>query len=362
MPMNTRCPQETDLLVIPETRDFQQNTWQDLTFLSSLYSSLLCHSFFSSVVDKFIEVLKQAVYRRISTTSNQRIGILFSGGVDCSLLALLADQLLSNDEPIELMNVAFQPLMTSLPNSKDKAIDKDLASTNNCDFNVPDRRTGINSWKELSNINTKREWKFVAINVDSNELKYQKKERISSLVYPLKTVLDDSLGSVMWFASRGNGVLLNSEEIYLPYKSEAKVLLVGSGADELMGGYSRHRVRFEKAGWASFAQELERDFKRIATRNLGRDDRVIADHGRESRLPYLDEDVVNFLQPLPVSFKSDPRLPRGIGEKILIRAAAFRCGLKGSAFEAKRAMQFGSRITKAEGINSKKVKATDLVF
>ena len=107
--------------------------------------------------------------------------------------------------------------------------------------------------------------------------------------------------------------------------------------------------------------ELKKDLDRISSRNLGRDDRIVADHGKESRLPYLDEDVVAFLQQTPIHLKSDPRLPRGCGEKILLRAAAWKMGLRKTAFEPKRAIQFGSRISKTEAGSTKKIKATDLV-
>jgi asparagine synthetase B (glutamine-hydrolysing) len=69
--------------------------------------------------------------------------------------------------------------------------------------------------------------------------------RIRQLVKPLRTELDDSLGCALWFAARGQGRLLGQEA---SYTSTAPVLLVGSGADEQLGGYSRHRVAFAKGG------------------------------------------------------------------------------------------------------------------
>ena len=91
------------------------------------------------------------------------------------------------------------------------------------------------------------------------------------------------------------------------------------------------------------------DFERLWLRNNGRDDRVIADHGREARLPFLDEEVVALLRggTLPLRSIVDMRLPPGEGDKRVLRVMARRrLGLDCSTRAAKRAIQFGSRIAK----------------
>ena len=49
-------------------------------------------------------------------------------------------------------------------------------------------------------------------------------------------------------------------------------------------------------------------------------------------------------------------MERGLGEKALLRAVAYRLGLKKTSMHVKRAIQFGSRIAKLE---NRKEKASD---
>jgi asparagine synthetase B (glutamine-hydrolysing) len=135
-------------------------------------------------------------------------------------------------------------------------------------------------------------------------------------------------------------------------RSSATVLLLGIGADEQMGGYGRHRSAFRAGGWAALQRELILDVARLWRRNLGRDDRVCSDHGREVRLPFLDEDVMALVASLPLPLLADLRLGHGIGDKRVLRAAARIAGLGPSTCLVKRAIQFGSRIAKHSNVHA----------
>lgn len=127
--------------------------------------------------------------------------------------------------------------------------------------------------------------------------------------------------------------------------------MIGSGADELFGGYTRHRNAFlrqyedvDRTPFERLESELEFDFNRLPSRNLARDDRVIGDHGVTARSPYLEENFVHFVRSLQPFQKCYHALEQGVGDKLLLRLCGFRLGLRGAASLKKRAMQFGSRI------------------
>jgi asparagine synthetase B (glutamine-hydrolysing) len=96
-------------------------------------------------------------------------------------------------------------------------------------------------------------------------------------------------------------------------------------------------------------EQLQEEINRIPVRNLGRDDRVISANGKETRHPFLSLSVVNFLCKLPANVKMDPRLPLGVGDKMLLRLAAHKEGLVIASARKKRAMQFGTHSARMEG-------------
>ncbi|KAF8980613.1 hypothetical protein BGZ46_003964 [Entomortierella lignicola] len=316
-------------------------------------------------ISDMVEVLGDSVRRRVQDIPrtglphDARVGILFSGGLDCLCLAALADRFLPEGEAIDLLNVGFEN-----PRSvKAKAAEEALAlkrqkkqgtttpsssrssKTQISKFNVPDRITGYESLAELRKIAPQRHWNFVEVNVPFEEATAQRSE-ILERIAPLETVMDLSIAMAFWFASRGVGYIKNEDDEMIPYTSQAKVLLSGLGADEQLGGYSRHKDQFKLSGWEGLIHELQLDLDRISTRNLGRDDRIISDHGKEARYPFLSAQVVQFLSSLRVDLKVDLRYPRGVGEKILLRHVARELGFTRASSHWKRAVQFGARTAK----------------
>jgi asparagine synthetase B (glutamine-hydrolysing) len=79
---------------------------------------------------------------------------------------------------------------------------------------------------------------------------------------------------------------------------------------------------------------------------MGRDDRLVSDRGREARFPFLDEGVAARLLATPLCDVADLSESQELGDKLLIRAAARRLGMHRAAARAKRAIQFGSRVSK----------------
>ncbi|CEG39945.1 low quality protein: asparagine synthetase domain-containing protein 1-like [Plasmopara halstedii] len=291
--------------------------------LESLYSSACALLVaLSNAVGIRIRSLPSRSFEKKS--SSAQVAILFSGGIDSVVLAALSHFHTRPNEPIDLLTVCF---------------DEHSA------FKSPDRRAAETSHAELCRLYPKRQWNLIKINVSRRELSSAQHE-VQTLMAPCDTHMDFNIGAAFWFLSRGCGELSESSKTQSMYSTSASVVLVGIGADEQLAGYGRHRTTLLTKGEEALRAELEMECTRIWKRNLGRDDRCIAAHGREARFPYLDEQVVATIASFSVSSLCDAHLPRGIGEKRALRLVAKALGLSKCANLAKRAIQFGSRIAK----------------
>ncbi|KAM7484437.1 hypothetical protein LguiA_000446 [Lonicera macranthoides] len=226
---------------------------------------------------------------------------------------------------------------------------------------APDRISARAGVKELGRVAPLRRhgygfrWKLVEIDADLLKLILETKH-VMSLINPSNTYMDLNIGLALWLAAGGDGWLCeeitnnnnnNDVEIQrVKYKSESRILLVGSGADEQCAGYGRHKTKYRQGSWVRLHEEMKLDMQRIWKRNLGRDDRCIADNGKEARFPFLDEDVIKTLLDIPLWEIADLEQPSGIGDKKILREVARLLGLHEAAVLPKRAIQFGSRIAR----------------
>ncbi|GJE85961.1 asparagine synthetase domain-containing protein [Phanerochaete sordida] len=318
-------------------------------------------------LDESVRLRVVNIPQKLEDQGKARVAVLFSGGIDSTVLAFLADRHVDRDEPIDLLNVAFENPRKILVQAegnigglpkwekKQKLKDRTQYTTIEVTYNVPDRGTGLQELEELRRLCPHRTWNFVEVNVPFEEYTGAR-TIVENLMFPGRTVMDLSLAAALYFAARGEGQVRDDATAEArPYKSPARVLLNGLGSDELLGGYGRFRTAYKAAGWQAIIDELQLELDRIPTRNLGRDDRVISSHGKETRHPFLSLSVVSFLSSLPVHMKLDPRLEAGIGEKMLLRIAARKVGLVEASSRKKRAMQFGSHSARmAPGDGDKK--------
>lgn len=303
--------------------------------------------------------------------SNASLAILFSGGIDSVILALFAHRNLPPNIAIDLLNVAFYNERFV------KSLSVELKNTSKHYEDVPDRISGRHAHQELAKIYPHRRWNFVRINVSRQEYD-EHKLHVGNLLYPSNTIMDLSIGIAIWFASRGVGFISqpalennvlspkipdftssvlqsctadddNLAPQVVPFKSLAKIVLVGMGADEQFGGYTKHRAAFKSGGHESLCKEIERQISEIPNRNLGRDDRVISDHGREARFPFLDDQLLAHIRNLPINLKCDFTKEKGSNDKIVIRKIAKFLGISDSLVSLpKRAIQFGAKTAKME--------------
>ncbi|BAM38898.1 uncharacterized protein TOT_010000365 [Theileria orientalis strain Shintoku] len=364
----------------------------------------------SLVVDKVAASLAESISQLVKLRITQDvISILFSGCVDSSLIALIALNSFK-DMCIELINVSFDPKAS------------------------PDRITSLFTYEELIRLYPDRDIRLILVDVDPEEYLRDEPE-IYGLSYPNQTHMDLNISASVYYAGALKGYLFSKEffetEYWSTFKnntallksinfkvtvskdkksergelaeemkadtmvnesdsanadtdekyiSKSEYVVMGTGADELFGGYGRHvsaKMFNEKT---SFSSEINKDILRLWKRNLGRDDRVLNHRNIKALYPFLSANVLECLGELPLSpavivdYLDPPEWFRQLGiyghidssvllnsefisspgsrsvslyvNKWILREICHKLGLRHCCNFKKRAIQFGTRSAK----------------
>ncbi|MDA4116447.1 MAG: asparagine synthase-related protein [Thaumarchaeota archaeon] len=127
----------------------------------------------------------------------------------------------------------------------------------------------------------------------------------------------------------------------LARSSKAPTILLGQLADELFGGYMKYAVKAREEGAAAAERMMAGDVRACADRGFLRDEAACS-ASCEVRFPYADEGIASFAARLPLEYKI-----REGERKAVLRAAALELGLPEELASApKKAAQFSSGASK----------------
>ncbi len=240
--------------------------------------------------DTVLELLRKSVERRMK--GGRRIAIGFSGGVDSSLLTLLASQ---------MGNVKLVSVYAS--GSKDEASVKASA-----------RLLGLD---------------LIEVALSPSEVA----EKIGWIAE-----LTEKWGAM----DIAIGMAINTAASTARNEG-CDCLLLGQLADELFGGYRRYLRSYSGEGVNASHRSMLKDTVGAYSANFERDEAAASPY-TDLRLPYASLELVEYALSLHPRLKINPE---NDGRKIVLRKAAIQAGVpKELALKPKKALQFSSNLQK----------------
>jgi len=240
------------------------------------------------------DLLLESTRERVSDLD--KVGVAFSGGLDSSVIAILAKS---------------------------------------CGINVQLFSVGLENQPEV---------KFAEMAAEALELP------LHLQTYTIGDV-EQILPKVLWLIEQPNMV---KASIAIPFywtaenasKLGCHILLAGQGGDELFGGYQRYLKEYAQFGVEGVQKALYRDVAKSYETNFQRDNQVCSFHKVEMRLPFMDQGVVHFSLGLPLNLKIESAEDRL--RKRVLRQVALNLGIPTSiANKTKKAVQYTTGVNKA---------------
>ena len=236
-------------------------------------------------------ILKEKIVNAVKNNAVNNCGVLFSGGIDSTLISLLLKQL----------GFKFRCYSVGMEN----ALDLKYAE------------------KAAENIGLKLKTKILSL----DELEKIMKNTVKILNEA--DVMKVSVASVIHAAS------------LMAKKDNVNVLFSGLGSEEIFAGYQRHEIAFNN-GFEALHKELWNGLKLMWARDINRDLLISKANNVKLRLPFLDKDVINAAMNIHPMHKMDKNT-----NKIILREIAEELGLKKEfAQRKKKAAQYGSNFIK----------------
>jgi asparagine synthase (glutamine-hydrolysing) len=249
----------------------------------------IIHRTMASAVEAYRKALVDAMEKRVQDF--QRIGIIFSGGIDSVLIAYLAAKMVPEV-------ICYTGGVTG---SSDIIYARQIAD-----------RLGLN--------------------LKVCELSQEGMER---LIPEVMNVIEDSNAGQVEVA------LPVYCAVKLAHEDGIKVMLTGQGADELFGGYSWYAKVVEKEGYKMLRRRMIEDLLLLYKETLEREDKITMAHSIELREPFLDPEVIKVA--LATSLRLNVRGGDDSFGKHVHRKLAETLGIpRDIAYRIKEAAQHGS--------------------
>jgi len=249
----------------------------------------IIHRTMASAVEAYRKALIGAMEKRVQDF--QRIGIIFSGGIDSVLIAYLAARMVPEV-------ICYTGGVTG---SSDIVYARQIAD-----------RLGL---------------KLKVCELDQ--------EGVERLVPEVMNVIEDSNAGQVEVA------LPVYCAVKLAHEDGIKVMLTGQGADELFGGYSWYAKVVEKEGYKILRRHMTEDLLLLYKETLEREDKITMAHSIELREPFLDPEVIKTA--LATSLRLNVRGGSDSFGKHVHRKLAETLGIpRDIAYRIKEAAQHGS--------------------